>query len=387
MEKEQLEKKVAWLDSERRKTQETISELEKRLAAIEKTQSKTPDSKASANPTTRLAAIDKQIAALEQDITMLRGDIKKQVQEIDKGQKEQAKLLQQDQKTLSKVVEEFRNESGQLQSLQKTLNPQKEQLEQLGGAIPRLEEAIAEVFKNEARRDQLARKLEESSKEDAQRLTEMRAEVAALLPRLEEAAKQVEKAFLSNRKMEKRMDELVATDAQSKLDQKKFFESSALAQTERERIWKEWEKRFQSIEQQSGQISAHLKDVETTDLAVKRAQRAFDELVEKINRRINELGEIQRLGDQRFRGEWSTFQTDVQKRWAAFTLSYEEQQRDGVRHREKLASQIAQVEDSMRDMQDSLQHLVDQSERNMQALLELARDSLAENERFLSNQR
>jgi hypothetical protein len=102
---------------------------------------------------------------------------------------------------------------------------------------------------------------------------------------------------------------------------------------------------------------------------------------------VNELGEIQRLGDQRFRQEWSTFQADSQKRWANFTLTHEEQQRENSRQRDKLGDQITALEDSVRDVQDGLQHLTDQSERNLQALLEMARDSLSENERFLSNQR
>jgi len=102
---------------------------------------------------------------------------------------------------------------------------------------------------------------------------------------------------------------------------------------------------------------------------------------------VNELSEIQRLGEQRFRQEWSTFQADAQKRWASFTLTNEEQLREETRQREKLVEQITTIEDSLREVQDTLQHLRDQSERNLQAVLEMARDSLAEHERFLSNQR
>jgi undecaprenyl pyrophosphate synthase len=132
-------------------------------------------------------------------------------------------------------------------------------------------------------------------------------------------------------------------------------------------------------------VAVGLKEFESTELALKRAQRAFDELVEKINRRVNELSEIQRLGDQRFRQEWSTFQADAQKRWSNFTLTHEEQQREGTRQQEKLTGQMAQLEDGLREVQDTLQHLSEQTERNLQNVLEMARDSLAEHERFLSS--
>lgn len=387
MEKEQLEKKVEWLDAERSKALTTLAELEKRLGSLERSLSK--DQLTSKTLTSQGARIEKtgnEVAEIAKDLKALRGETKKQSQDFEKAQKQQEKWIQQEQKGMSKVLDDFRKEASQLQVLQASINTQAEELGGLKGAVESLEETIATVTKGEEQRAQLARKLETSSKEDAERLTAMHAEVASLLTRLEAAAKQTEHMLLSQHKVEKAIEELSEADNARRLDQKKFLETTALDYAERERVWKDWQKRFQTVEQQSGEISARLKDIETTDLAVKRAQRAFDELVEKINRRINELGEMQRLGDQRFRQEWSTFQADAQKRWASFTLSHEEQQREGMRQREKLVDQLTQIEDNLREVQDGVQHFSEQSERNLQALLELARDSLAENERFVSNQ-
>lgn len=387
MEKEQLEKKVEWLDEERRKAQTTLAEIEKRLGGLERLLSSgQAASKTIASQGTKIDAATQEVAEVTKDLKALRVEIKKQTQDFEKAQKQQEKLIQQETKGMAKVLEDFRKDAGQIQVLQTDLNNKDEELGELRSSIESLEESIATVVKGEEHRAQLARKLQDSSKEDAERLNAMHAEVAGLLTRLESAAKQTEHMLLSQRKVEKKMDEVAEGDAERRLEQKKFLETAALDQSERDRVWKEWQKRFETVEEQSGEISARLKDIETTDLAVKRAQRAFDELVEKINRRINELGEVQRLGDQRFRQEWSTFQADAQKRWASFTLSHEEQQREGVRQREKLVDQLTQIEDNLREVQDGVQHFSEQSERNLQALLELARDSLAENERFISNQ-
>jgi DNA repair exonuclease SbcCD ATPase subunit len=314
-------------------------------------------------------------------------DVKQQLGELATQRKQQEKTLTQDQKGMSKVLDDFRKEIGELQTLRKNVNAQGEKLLALGGKIPQLEESIAEVVGSERDRAQLSRTLEKNGQDDLQRMTELRAEVTAMLSRLEAAAKRTETVLDAQRKVDKRFDEIVAAEAERAQAQKAFLEKSALEADDSQKRWKEWAKRFDLVEQQSQQLSQHLKELETTDLSVKRAQRAFDELVEKINRRVNELSEIQRLGDQRFRQEWSTFQADSQKRWANFTLTNEEQQRESVRQREKLAEQITSLEDSLREVQDGVQHLTDQSERNLQALLEMARDSLSENERFLSNQR
>jgi hypothetical protein len=181
------------------------------------------------------------------------------------------------------------------------------------------------------------------------------------------------------------MDEVFAAEVERKKAQDEFLSKAAMEQTDWQHQWKDWGKRFEGIEKQSGEVAERLKEFDSTEVALKRAQQAFDSLVEKINRRVNELSEIQRLGDQRFRQEWSTFQADGQKRWAGFTLTHEEQQRESGRLQVKLAAQVVKLEESLSEVQDTVQHLSEQSERNLQNLLEMARDSLAEHERFLSS--
>ncbi|MCW5876182.1 MAG: hypothetical protein KIS85_04785 [Anaerolineales bacterium] len=388
MEKEQLQKKVEWLDAERRKAVDAQAAMEKRLAALEGNQSKRESSsKTLANYKTRLDAYDKQLAELEKLIKTQGAEQKKEVQGLSKQAQQLEKTFQQENKGVNKLLEDFRKEVNQLQAIQKSISGHREQLLQVEGRLETLGESIQDVITGEQKRAQLAQSLEQSSQEDAKRLTEMHAEVAALLTRLESAAKQSELVRVSQRKIEKRMDELQADEVERRQEHEKAMEKMSLAQIEYQNVWKEWGKRFEAVEQQSAQIGEQLNALEATELAVKRAQRSFDDLVDKISRRINELNEIQRLGDQRFRQEWSTFQADAQKRWSNFALTQEEQQRERSRQYEKLNEQVVRLEDTLRELQDSLQHLNDQSERNLQTLLEMARDSLAENERFLSNSR
>jgi DNA repair exonuclease SbcCD ATPase subunit len=388
MEKEQLENKIEWLDAERRDALEAIASLEKRLASLEKSFTKeTASAKSIGGHTNRLNNHADQIEALDERINTLQSETKAELQNFEKGRKQQEKLFDQEQKGLNRVLDDFRKEIGKFQTLQKELNQRGVETKAIDGKLEVLKESIQEVISGEQRRNQIASSLEESSKQDAKRLTEMHGEVVALLTRLESAAKQTEGILLSQRKVEKRVDEVTLADAERQKEHDASLEKLALAEANREHQWKAYDKRFTAIEQLAGEVAGRLKEFDNTELALKRAESSFNELVEKINRRVNELGEIQRLGDQRFRQEWSTFQADAQKRWSSFTLSHEEHLRETARQREKLADQIAQLEDSMGEIQDTLQHLSDQSERSMQSLLEMARESLAEHERFVSNSR
>jgi DNA repair exonuclease SbcCD ATPase subunit len=271
--------------------------------------------------------------------------------------------------------------------LQTGLNQRSDEIEALSNKLDLVKESVQEVIAGEQRRNQIAASLEESSKEDAKRLTEMHGEVAALLTRLESAAKQTETMGLSQRKVEKRIDEVTLADSERQKEHDAALQRLAVAEADREHRWKEWDKRFATVEQLASDVAGRLKEFDSTEIALKRAETAFNDLIDKINRRVNELGEIQRLGDQRFRQEWSTFQADAQKRWSSFALTQEEHQRETARQREKLADQIKQLDDQLAEIQDTVQHLREQSERSMQTLFEMARESLAEHERFASNSR
>lgn len=391
MEKEQLEKKVEWLDAERRKAITENEELKKRLEVLERSllrSQKTSSSRAESKA--KVKSLADQVAELETELKAQNStnkEFKEQLHELSVQRKSQEKSLAQEQKGISRVLDDFRKEISDLQALRKGLNEQSQTVLKLSGTVERLEESVTEVERGEEQRAKIAKNIEKNSQQDIKRLTEMHAEVAALISRLDTAAKRTELILDGQRKVDKRVDEVFEAEEQRKQAQTTFLEQAGVQEEERKRTMKEWGKRFELVEEQSNALMRHLKELETTDLAVKRAQRSFDELVEKINRRVNELSEIQRLGEQRFRQEWSTFQADSQKRWASFTLTHEEQLREEGRQREKLVDQITTIEDNLREVQDTLQHLTDQSERNLQTLLELARDSLAENERFISNQR
>ena len=62
-----------------------------------------------------------------------------------------------------------------------------------------------------------------------------------------------------------------------------------------------------------------------------------------MNRRIEEVSEIQRLSEDRFKQEWSTFQADVQKRWSSYKLSSDEQWKEHERKHEPISEQLKQL--------------------------------------------
>ena len=127
------------------------------------------------------------------------------------------------------------------------------------------------------------------------------------------------------RKLETRVNELVTVEVERREVMQTFLDKQALAQVERDRVWKDWQTRFETIEKQATDTEKQLVALEATHREAKRVQLVLEELNQRVERRINEITEIQRLAEDQFRQEWVTFKADDQKRWTSYTLTQEEQ--------------------------------------------------------------
>jgi predicted nucleic acid-binding Zn-ribbon protein len=152
-------------------------------------------------------------------------------------------------------------------------------------------------------------------------------------------------------------------------------------------VWKEWQNRFQLIESQTSDVETALQNLDATNRAVKRSQQTVEEVSQKVERRINEITEIQRLAEERFRQEWATFKADDQKRWTNYTLTLEEQRNEVARQHEKLAEKVTHIEDTIQEVQDILQQMNEQSEKQLQSLLAMTHEWVTSFERSIGRAR
>ncbi len=106
--------------------------------------------------------------------------------------------------------------------------------------------------------------------------------------------------------------------------------------------------------------------------AVKRSQDSFDEITQKFDRRINEITEMSRINEDRFRQEWGAFKNDDQKRWTNYSLSQEEQIRELLRQLEKFQERLLKLEDDSQDLNDLLSQVNEETQKRLQALVNMS---------------
>jgi len=178
------------------------------------------------------------------------------------------------------------------------------------------------------------------------------------------------------RKLDNRIKDLLEAESERQESQTAFIEKINLAQVERDQVFKAWEDRFNEMEQINTGLEKELSDLENTHRSVKQSQANLDEVTQRFERRVNEITEIQRLNEERFRQEWTTFKSDDQKRWSNYTLTQEEQHREINRNIENLGNRISTLEDLLEDMKDNIQQIGKDDLKRMQTLLSSFRESI-----------
>jgi len=392
MDLDQLQKRIQWIEDDRRKEKDTIALLDSRLLAMEGGISAVAQQiKDLSGELTRLSAVVTRMDQYDQSLLQTRLEAKKSVEDLDKDIKqrleETEKVRRVEVKSFESSLNDIRKDLEVLPKLDKGIQARIEDDSRLRRSIDELRDRIEAVRLEEEEYTRTYRLLEDGRRQDSKRIVELQGEVTALRKRADDQRGQTELLNTNLRKVETRLNELVTVETERRDVMTGFLDKQALTQVERDRIWKEWQIRFENIEKQAVDVESQLLVLDSTHREAKRAQSALEDLTQRVERRINEITEIQRLSEDRFRQEWVTFKADDQKRWTNYTLTQEEQRNEATRQYENLAEKATHLEDELQEVQDMLEQSNEQAEKRLQSLLAVVHDWVSSYEHTLGRTR
>ena len=390
MDFEQIVKRLQWLDEEHRKDKAAIIELEERIAAYE------GDISAVAK---QVKPLEKQIAALEPTsgridqfeviVAKQREEMKAALDELEKKYlKREKDLIAQHQKDL----EPFNKEIDKLKKLLTEIAPIKRELKTRATEETRLHQEIKELRPpiDEAKRaaeeaSRVQRVFDENRKQDMKRIADLQGELTAMRKRIDDASTRADSGKDTVKHLESRIKELMVSETDRKAAQTEFIEKQSIAQLDRDRAYKEWSNSYTEFQKQIEKLDSQTLELEETLRSAKRAQETYNELNTKLERRINEVTEMQRLAEDRLRQEWVTFRADDQKRWTGYTLSQDEGVKDLRKSLDKLNERISTLSEAHQITQDQLHQTTDATEGQLQELMNVAHEWLSAYERIMGH--
>ena len=389
MEFEQLVKRLEWLDEEHRKTRALIITLEERTAGLEgnlDTVSKQikPLGKQIADVSSTAARLDRFDAIFAKQ----REDMNKAIDEIEKRhetrEKELTKRHHQDLEPLTTAIENLKKTTD-LSDIKRELKARATEDIRLNQAIKELRPPIDAAVRAAEEATLSQRAFEEGRKQEAKRVADLQGEIAAARKRIDEFRAKSDLSADGMKNLDSRINEIMLSESERKSAQAQFIDSQTVAQMDRERTYKEWQETLESFKRKADTLDTQISALEETLRSARRAQETYNELNTKLERRINEVTEMQRLAEDRLRQEWVTFKADDQKRWTGYTLSQDEGTKDVKRSVEKLDERIGKFDEFSQTISDQMHQTADATEKQLQELMNVAHEWLSAYERIMGH--
>jgi len=386
MDIEQIAQRLEWLDDERRKDKLTIATLEDRLARLEgKIPTFDQEIRESTDTLNRITSNLSRFDQLENSISQMKVEYNRLVDNEQKLRSEKERDIEKvrlaDLESLNRSIQEVRKGLDPIPELKKNIQARTEEEHRLSKLIAESEKKILETkrFDDEYRRS--LKVIEETLRQESKRQMDLQGEVSSIRKRVEEQRGKVDLISESVRKIEMKQNEFSASEIERRQVQTAFIERQNMAQVERDRIWKEWQTRFDSIEDQSSALETQLQSLDAAERSIKHAQEAFEEITQRFERRINEISEMQRLVEDRFKQDWNAFKTDDQKRWTNYTITQDEKLRENSQLFEKMTERLVALEDIAQEVQDLLQMVIAEGKSRLDIELQKSRETMENFER------
>lgn len=392
MELDQIVKRLDWLDEEHRKDKHALSALEERLASLDgNLKSLVQQVKEKSGEISRLTITAARVEQFGDILSKNRLEINRFIEDLEKQREEKQlelnKQYQAEFGSINKTLLNLRKLKEAIAGINNALKVRVDEEARLTRAISEMKSKVEVTVRASEEVQHAQTMVEESRRQDAKRVTDLQGEISATRKRIEEVRGMSDLFNDSIRRIETRLTELLASEAERRQSQTAFIEQQFRLQVERDRTWKEWEGRFDALAKQTESIETQLQELDAAQRAIKRAREAYEEMTQKFERRINEITEMQRLSEDRFRQEWVTFKSDDQKRWSSYSLAQEEQQRDTRTGIEKLVERVTALEDLTQTQQDVLLQTKDAYEQYFHGMLAQIHELLTAYDRILGKPR
>jgi chromosome segregation ATPase len=314
MELTQAMQTLKWLDEERRKDKATIASLEERLQSqAEQLAQQSAQMQELRTALTGIQGALSKVTEFENMVSNFKTEMVLQLDNRDeawrKEKAESERLRRVEYESLTVDLNRLEKEIRVLPQYADDLNARRAEGQRLAEAVQRVDIAVADLSKRSDERVKAVTYLEEQRRADNRRIGDLEQDTTALhkqigslatkFPLLEETIQKqqprIDEAMREAKKYEKPIEELRISDFQREQKMKQYLDQGEQVAQELERV------RTQTqgfIEQQQ---------------LAKRALDRLERFQARLEKRQNEVAEMQRVSEDRIRRQWEEWQEEQEK--------------------------------------------------------------------------
>jgi chromosome segregation ATPase len=258
---------------------------------------------------------------------------------------------------VARPVRDLTDKIGKLERTTTELPAMTVEKDRLASTVASLQQRVEDLFKRLEEPDRRLAFLEEQRRQDARRLSELESETPEVRKQIDGIKPKITLLEDLSLRNERKIQEVQNGDRDRREQIQQFIDQQQLLLQQRDQQVEDLLRRFSEFD---GVMQANVERFETWAEAYRDMRRIIDDferIGDRLERRINEVAEMQRLSEERFRQEWNDWRSDDQKRWKQFTLSNDEVWRLHDKEFERFVRQVGDIEELFTPLQDSINRM------------------------------
>jgi chromosome segregation ATPase len=388
----QAARMIEWLDEERRRDKSMIATMEERLAQQQDV----------------IDALQKRLNSVESDQTIMRNQFVPTGRDLDMQEqmrKEMRQMIEQiEAKRLTAEREAERRAELSRENMLRPVRELEERMtsvarqtgempvlqmdrERFASSITILQQRVDDIYKKLEEPDRRLAFLEEQRRQDVRRVSEMETEMPEIKKQVDSIRPKISLIEDLSLRNERRAQEITNSDRERREQIQQFIDQQTLLLQQRDQQVEELLRRFGDQDDAMQRNMERFETWEETYRSMKNIIDDFNRIGDRLERRINEVAEMQRLSEERFRQEWNNWRADDQKRWKQFTLSNDEVWRGHDKDFERFVTRMDEIVEQLGPLHDSLARLWQLERERAQLYRERYQSLLSEFDTPVGNKR
>ena len=352
---------IKWLDEERRRDKATIATLQEQVqgqdsqlaqqgAQIQEMQT----ALAGVQSVLTQATEFRRIVSSYRDELVLQMDQREETRR--KGQIESDRLRRMEYEALTSNLNRLEKELSVLSRWEQDMSAFRAETQRLNEAFQRMDVSLGDMSQRSDDRVQAVTYLEEQRRADNRRISDLEQDATELHKRIEVVDKKIPLLEDTLRKQTTRIDEAIQ-------ETKKFekpIEELRISDFQREQKMKQYVDQAEHVAREMERIREQTQGFIQQQQLVRQAQDKLERFQARIEKRQNEVAEMQRVAEDRLKRQWEEWQDKQDKQQKKRDVITEERWREQGRtndvHLKHLESLQAKA-DMHRDQLDTLWEL------------------------------
>ena len=362
MEINQLASMIEWLDEERRRDKALIATLEERLAQ---------QSDSVITMQRRVNTVESDQAMIKQEalpankehdiIEQVRQDMEQMLENAEArrltAEREAERRLQLQRENIQRAVADLSEKADRLERQLANISDLQTEGDRLTNAMRLLNQEVDDLTKKLEGPDRRLSFLEEQRRTDTRRLAEIESELPEYKKSVDGLQPKLSLLEDMSVRNERRIQDFNNVDRERRDQIQQFIDQQQLIVQQRDQQLSDLTKRFGVHDEE---LQKNIERFEVWAQAYREMKRIVDDfnrIGDRLERRIGEASEMQRLSEERFREEWNDWRDEDQKRWKQLTLSNDEVWRNHDREFGNFIKRIDAVEVGIPSLRSNIERL------------------------------